>query len=272
MAEQSRPFRKDDEMFSYGRRPQPFIWGHRGVPSEAVENTVASFARARAYALDGVEFDVQFSRDGVPFVFHDDLLTRLAGIEKAAIDLSWSELAQLVLRDPDRPHLPAAHLSTLEEVLQTMPADLMMNLELKANPGMTQVQLELVWELLQGYQLTRRTVVSSFYHEFLVKMARIGEAANLAALWVQVPSESALREIMPITPIMHIPWQVSRADTVPYLHGLGCEVGVWGITSVEDLQQCYAQAVDAIFIDDPTWLHALPRGSRQYQSRNEGQS
>jgi glycerophosphoryl diester phosphodiesterase len=258
-------------MFTYSTGPKPFIWGHRGVPSEAVENTLASFALAKTYELNGFEFDVQFSRDGVPFVFHDDTLARLAGIEQTATDLAWSELAPLVLKDPARPTLPAAHLASLQEVLEHVPEQLMINLELKANPGVTRAQLQFVWDLLEQYHLTGRTVVSSFYHEFLEELAEIAHSVNLAALWVQVPSESAVRQMARLTRIMHIPWQLIRADAVQNLHGQGCEVGVWGIAGVEDLHQCYAQAVDAIFIDDPTWLRALPIDSQTRRSTNGGQ-
>lgn len=258
-------------MFSYRTRSQPFIWGHRGVPSEAVENTLVSFARVKGHGLDGFEFDVQFSRDGVPFVFHDDTLTRLAGIERLAVDLSWSELAQLVLRDPARPKLPPAHLSSLQQVLENVPEGLMINLELKANPVVTRAQLALVWDLVEQNHLGPRTLVSSFYHQFLVQLAQIARSVNLAALWVQGPSESAVRQLASLTRVMHIPWQPSRAESVRYLHGLGCEVGVWGVAGVEDLRQCYAAAVDAIFIDDPTWLAALQAETGAHTQRNEAQ-
>jgi len=63
------------------RRPTPLVWpplkiGHRGAPSEAPENTMASFDLAWRQGVNGIEFDVQLSSDGVPVVIHDAHLRR----------------------------------------------------------------------------------------------------------------------------------------------------------------------------------------------------
>ncbi|MDD2762888.1 MAG: glycerophosphodiester phosphodiesterase [Opitutaceae bacterium] len=57
----------------------PLVIAHRGASAEAPENTLAAFRRALARGADGVELDVQVTRDGVPVVFHDASLIRLTG-------------------------------------------------------------------------------------------------------------------------------------------------------------------------------------------------
>ena len=44
---------------------RPLIIGHRGAPSIAPENTLASFARALHDRAEGIEFDVRLSQDGL---------------------------------------------------------------------------------------------------------------------------------------------------------------------------------------------------------------
>src|SRR5580692_6505902 len=63
------------------RRPSPLVWpplkiGHRGASGEAPENTLVSFDLAWRQGVDGIEFDVQLSSDGVPMVIHDSHLRR----------------------------------------------------------------------------------------------------------------------------------------------------------------------------------------------------
>jgi glycerophosphoryl diester phosphodiesterase len=63
------------------RRTAPLVWpplniGHRGAAGEAPENTLASFELAWRQGVDGIEFDVQLSSDGVPVVIHDARLRR----------------------------------------------------------------------------------------------------------------------------------------------------------------------------------------------------
>lgn len=52
------------------------IIGHRGVPWEAPENTLASLRLALERGLDGFEYDLQKTRDGDPVLLHDETLER----------------------------------------------------------------------------------------------------------------------------------------------------------------------------------------------------
>ena len=61
----------------------PEIEGHRGARGLLPENTLPAFERAIALGVDGLEFDIGLTRDGVPVVHHDPALdpdhTRDAG-------------------------------------------------------------------------------------------------------------------------------------------------------------------------------------------------
>ncbi len=74
------------------------IEGHRGARGLLPENTLPSFERAIALGVDGLEFDIGLTRDGVPVVHHDPALnpehTRDAGG-------SWLASSALLLRDLD---------------------------------------------------------------------------------------------------------------------------------------------------------------------------
>ena len=52
------------------------IWAHRGASRAAPENTIPAFELAIGAGADGVEFDVQLSRDGHVVVIHDETLQR----------------------------------------------------------------------------------------------------------------------------------------------------------------------------------------------------
>lgn len=71
------------------------ILGHRGAPREAPENTLRSFQLALAHGADGVELDVQRSRDGVPVVIHDSTLERTTTGHGRVDEHSWEALQQL---------------------------------------------------------------------------------------------------------------------------------------------------------------------------------
>jgi len=78
-----------------GAVPNPVVIAHRGASAEAPENTLAAFRRAIAQRADGIELDVQITRDEVAVVFHDESLRRLTGVAGKLTTKSWPELQGL---------------------------------------------------------------------------------------------------------------------------------------------------------------------------------
>jgi glycerophosphoryl diester phosphodiesterase len=68
------------------------IIAHRGASAHAPENTLAAFQKAIEDGADGIEFDVRIAKDGVPVVFHDANLKRIAGREISVLSLTSKEL------------------------------------------------------------------------------------------------------------------------------------------------------------------------------------
>lgn len=70
----------------------PWIIGHRGAPCVAPENTLESLLLARSWGADGVEYDVQTTRDGHAVLLHDDDLFRTTGVEGRLSDFRLADL------------------------------------------------------------------------------------------------------------------------------------------------------------------------------------
>ena len=51
------------------------VLGHRGYSGEYPENTMLAFQKAFETGCDGVELDVQLSKDGIPVIMHDEPVT-----------------------------------------------------------------------------------------------------------------------------------------------------------------------------------------------------
>jgi glycerophosphoryl diester phosphodiesterase len=56
---------------------ETLIFAHRGANREAAENMRSAFDKALTYAIDGIETDVQLSRDEIPVLWHDRDLKKL---------------------------------------------------------------------------------------------------------------------------------------------------------------------------------------------------
>jgi glycerophosphoryl diester phosphodiesterase len=102
---------------------RPQLIAHRGASAEAPENTLAAFRRALALGVDGIELDVQVSRDGVPVVFHDATLVRLTGCR--------GRIAQFTRRELRRFRVRGEPIPTLAEVLALTRARVVVQVEIK---------------------------------------------------------------------------------------------------------------------------------------------
>jgi glycerophosphoryl diester phosphodiesterase len=78
--------------------PASLLVAHRGEMTRACENTLPAFRAALTAGARYVELDVQFTRDGVPMVFHDAELRRLTGQDGSILDLDAPDLAKLYAR------------------------------------------------------------------------------------------------------------------------------------------------------------------------------
>ena len=68
------------------------IFAHRGANREAAENTRSAFERALHYTIDGIETDVQLSRDEVAVLWHDRFLGKVGFPLKHVDDFDYAQL------------------------------------------------------------------------------------------------------------------------------------------------------------------------------------
>jgi len=68
------------------------IFAHRGANKEAAENTRSAFDKALEYAIDGIETDVQLSRDEVAVLWHDRFLGKASFPLKHIDDFDHAQL------------------------------------------------------------------------------------------------------------------------------------------------------------------------------------
>ena len=68
------------------------ILGHRGASGYAPENTIEAFQQAIDMKADGIELDVQLSKDGELVVIHDEWIDRTSNGTGWVKDLTLAEL------------------------------------------------------------------------------------------------------------------------------------------------------------------------------------
>ncbi|MFL5681010.1 MAG: glycerophosphodiester phosphodiesterase [Chloroflexota bacterium] len=195
------------------RRAPVLRIAHRGDWRRAPENTLpAMLAALEVPACDGVEFDVQASRDGVSILMHDDTLRRVWGRPERAEELPAAELEAL-------------GVPRLASVLEAMPQRAFLDIELKEEPPPDFVE---VVEAARGAEL-RNAVVSSFHPAALTAVHRARprwglwlNAMDLSAATVDAAVELGCRGIS-------AEWRSLDARVVAAARERGLDIASWTV-------------------------------------------
>jgi glycerophosphoryl diester phosphodiesterase len=87
---------------------------HRGYSGKFDENTMLAFKKAIEYKADGIETDVQMSKDGVLILIHDETLDRTTNGHGFVKDYTLDELK--IFRTKSVPRVQALKNDALEEM------------------------------------------------------------------------------------------------------------------------------------------------------------
>jgi glycerophosphoryl diester phosphodiesterase len=81
--------------------PDQFV-AHRGYTAHYPENTLTAITAAIRAGATRVELDIQFSKDGIPMIYHDMELQRVSGKPGRIVDYTADELSLFHAYEPER--------------------------------------------------------------------------------------------------------------------------------------------------------------------------
>lgn len=228
-------------------RRHPLILGHRGLPSEAPENTLSSFRKALEAGADGVELDVRLARDGIPVVVHDVDMRRTTEARGCVDELDSEEIRLCSVRWRGRV-VTTVHVPTLAEVLRDLPPGTTVDVELKPQHGDAEMLASAVHDACSaGRDLD--FIFSSFELEPLLALRRRRPDARLwlNCTWATgLAVRNARRGELAGVAFWHVlltPWLVRQ------VHQLGLEVAAWPVNHPERAKALARWGVDVLITD-----------------------
>ena len=159
------------------------VWAHRGASAYAPENTLEAFRLAAEQKADGVELDVQLSKDGELVVIHDETIDRVSDGSGYVRDYTLEELKRFHFNRL-HPEYADARIPTLAEVYELLkPTGLEINVEIKTGiyfyPGIE----EKLFRLEQALGMQGKIIYSSFNHYSVMKMREYDPKAKTGLLY-----------------------------------------------------------------------------------------
>lgn len=179
---------------------RPLILGHRGASALAPENTLTAFKRAIDDGADGIEFDVQLSKDGVVVVIHDATLERTAGLRRRVREVPASELQQTDVSSwfsRREKTFAGETIPTFDQVIDLFKSNAgWLYPEMKCEPKDAVELAARVVELVRASGFSERIIVESFDHSAIAKVKRLDPSIRTAALFepkLRQPSSAIAR-------------------------------------------------------------------------------
>lgn len=160
------------------------IWAHRGCSQMYPENTLLAFEKAAGLlGLEGIELDIQLTKDGEMVVIHDERVDRTTEGIGFVKDYTLSELKRFHIYADDN---PSQKVPTTEEVFdlvgQRMKEGMKLNIELKTSvfpyPGIE----EKIVDLVHRRGMEKNVIYSSFYALSLERIRELDPGAEIGVL------------------------------------------------------------------------------------------
>ena len=160
------------------KNEHPLIWGHRGASGHAPENTLPAFQLAADMGADGVELDVQLTRDGIPVICHDETVDRTSNGAGWLKDFTYSEIRKLDFSCGNAAY-EGVRIPALEEVLDLLaPTGLTINIEIKTGIIFYDRSEEIILKLVRDRNWEDRIIYSSFNHYTVRRIKELDPSAK----------------------------------------------------------------------------------------------
>ncbi|NCC64756.1 MAG: glycerophosphodiester phosphodiesterase, partial [Spirochaetia bacterium] len=219
---------------------RPLLFGHRGCPAEYPENTLASFAACVDSGIDGIELDVQLTKDGKLVVFHDDTLQRIANVDEKISSLDYKNLQDIDIGDGQK-------IPSLEQVFSLCGHAILYDIEIKAKDMANHHLEQKLHQMIMSFGLSQKCRISSFNPVSLLRFQRISnhtiQTALIYSMDDSVPKllrKGFARHVVNPSYLKPEKEQVSKALTFGY------PVVAWTVDTIEEAETLLAQGVHGL--------------------------
>lgn len=220
---------------------------HRGIVTEAPENTMASFRIAGEKGFWGIEFDVQSTKDHHFVVMHDSDIARMTNGTGYVKDYSRWELRRYKIDSGENlEQLPIQRIPELADVLKLCQSyDMTPVIELKeVKPS----EIPSFLEVIRKYDMEGRAIVISFKMQLLELLRNHSDTLQLQ--WIEKNmSVSHINECSIKRMDIDTKFSGLTKSKVEYAHSQDVLVNCWTILNDKEYMRMQNAGVDFITMD-----------------------
>jgi glycerophosphoryl diester phosphodiesterase len=228
------------------------VWAHRGASGYAPENTLEAFQKAIELNADGIELDVQMTKDGQLVIIHDETVNRVSDAKGWVKDFTYEDINKLNV-NKKFPEYGPVKIPTLEEVYRLMKdTQLLINVELKNGIVFYENMEEKVMELTKKMGLQERIVYSSFNHYSVMKLKKLDSAVKTGFLYedgyLDMPEYALKHEVEALHPALY---NLQYPNFIKDCKDKNIKVRAWTVNEVEYMKMLCEYEVSGMITNYP---------------------
>lgn len=230
------------------------IYAHRGYSGRYPENTMIAFEKAVEAGCDGIELDVQFTKDNEVVIIHDELVDRTTNGVGWVKDFTLEELKKL---DASKlwDNVEFASIPTLKEYLEWVKdIDIITNIELKTSVYYYTGIEKAVLDMIAEYGIEDKILISSFNLMSVVKTQELNPNIKVGALIGAKGGIGKAGEFCKEFKFdcYHPSYNGLNSNIIKECKENNVEVNVWTVNEMDGLENLVEWGCDGVFTNYPS--------------------
>ncbi len=228
----------------FDREKKVEIIAHRAGGFAATENSLEGLLIAIENRVYGSEIDVQKTKDKKYIINHDATFKRLAGVDKAAKDMTYSEIEKLEIRDANSKD-GVSGVPTLEEMLLASKSKIKLFVELKG-AGIDEEMADDIVGMIRAHRADADVAIISLDYKIIDYVERTYPELDTGVLFF-----AGLGDVTKLNCDMLIMEEMlAFAGQIEAIQNAGKKAIVWTVNTEESMRKFLDSAVDAVITDD----------------------
>lgn len=230
------------------------IFAHRGFSGYYPENTMLAFQKvAEETVADGIELDIQLTKDGEIVIMHDEMLDRTTNGSRWLKDHTLEELKMLSVGVNVKGFFPRQTIPTLREYFTWLKTTkLITNIELKTSYFEYEGIEEKLIAMVKEFGLEDQIWYSSFNHYTVARIKKLMPEAKCGLLtdtWLMNIGEYAASQ--GAASVNARTYFCAKEGVAADLHAHNIALQAWTPNDAEMMQELVDAGVDVLITNYP---------------------